>query len=337
MPRGPRLDAPGALHHVIARGIERRALFIEDRDRSDFLTRLAALVACSGTRLYAWALLPNHFHLLVRTGAAPLSSLVRRLLTGYAVSFNRRHRRSGHLFQNRFKSILVEDDPYLLTLVRYIHLNPLRARVIDTLEQLDCYPWSGHGVLLGQRRFPAQDCATVLQQFHAGAAADAQTRYRRFVADAIGIHESVDLSGGGLRRSRVWRGVRALTRGRERWTFDERVLGSSAFVEHLLTQLPPPVAPLAISSPRPLVERLCAEHAQRFHVAIAEICSRSLRRPARLARAAVCRAAVCRHGLSPTVVARLLGISMQSVLRATLPKPVVDPPPRAPTPERRRR
>ena len=122
IPRGPRLDAPGALHHVIARGIERRALFNDDRDRADLLQRLAALVGCSGTRLYAWALLSNHFHLLLRTGTAPLSSLLRRVLTGYAVSFNRRHRRGRHLFQNRFQSILVEDDPYLLTLVRYRRL-----------------------------------------------------------------------------------------------------------------------------------------------------------------------------------------------------------------------
>ncbi len=321
MPRGPRLDAPGALHHVIARGIDRGALFTDDGDRADFLDRLAALLACSGTRLYAWALIPNHFHLLLRTGTAPLSSVLRRLLTGYAVRFNRRHHRVGHLFQNRFKSILVEDDPYLLALVRYIHLNPLRARLVESLEQLDLYPWSGHGVLLGHCRFPAQDCAAVLRQFHAHAPSEARARYRRFVAAAVGRAEVVDLSGGGLRRSLVWRGVRNLARGRERWTFDERVLGSGPFVETLLAELPAPDAPLAVTNPLPLVARLCAEQARHFKISIAEICGRSLRRRAQLARAAVCREAVVRHGLRPTIVARLLGISLQSVLRATLPQP----------------
>src|SRR5437870_4639458 len=129
MPRGPRLDAPGALQHFIARGIERRPLFNSDRDRSDFLDRLASLSACTGTRLYAWALIPNHFHLLLRTGSAPLSSLLRRLLTGYAVSFNGRHRRSGHLFQNRFKSILVEDDPSAV------------VACVAALSGAACAPW----------------------------------------------------------------------------------------------------------------------------------------------------------------------------------------------------
>jgi putative transposase len=108
MPRGPRLDAPDALHHVIARGIERRAIVEHDGDRQDFLERLARGVERAHTGLFAWCLMPNHFHLLLRTGRAPLSTVMRRVLTGYAVAFNRRHRRAGHLFQNRFKSILVE-------------------------------------------------------------------------------------------------------------------------------------------------------------------------------------------------------------------------------------
>jgi putative transposase len=90
----------------------------------------------------------------------PLSSLLRRLLTGYVGGFNRRHHRAGHLFQNRFKSILVEDDPYLLSLVRYIHLNSLRAGVVATLDELDTYPWAGHAVLLGTRSRTASRRAT---------------------------------------------------------------------------------------------------------------------------------------------------------------------------------
>jgi REP element-mobilizing transposase RayT len=134
MPRKARLDAPGALHHIIVRGIERRKIFRDDADRDDFLERLGDILQDSQARCFAWTLMPNHFHLLLRTGLAPVSDVMRRLLTGYAVSFNFRHRRSGHLFQNRFKSILCQEDAYLLELVRYIHLNPLRARLVADLS-----------------------------------------------------------------------------------------------------------------------------------------------------------------------------------------------------------
>jgi len=114
MPRKARLDALGALHHIIARGIERRKIFRDNRDRDDFLERLGGILRYSQTRCLAWALMPNHFHLLLRTELVPISSVMRRLLTGHAVAFNLRHRRSGHLFQNRYKSILCQEDAYLL-------------------------------------------------------------------------------------------------------------------------------------------------------------------------------------------------------------------------------
>ena len=128
MPRKSRIDAAGALHHIICRGIEQTDIFVDDFDRDNFVERLGKILSETNTPCFAWALLPNHFHLLLRTGEVPLSTIMRRLLTGYAVSFNRRHRRHGHLFQNRYKSILCQDDPYLLELVRYIHLNPLREK-----------------------------------------------------------------------------------------------------------------------------------------------------------------------------------------------------------------
>ena len=132
MPRHARLDAPGTLHHVIIRGLERGAIVKDDGDREAFVTRLGTVAQATGTTIYGWALLPNHAHLLVRTGTRPLSRSLRSLLTGYAGAFNRRHRRAGHLFQNRYKSIVVEEEPYLLELVRYLHLNPLRAGVVQS-------------------------------------------------------------------------------------------------------------------------------------------------------------------------------------------------------------
>ncbi|MBW1708235.1 MAG: transposase, partial [Deltaproteobacteria bacterium] len=154
MPRQPRLDAPGLLQHVMARGIERGKLFRDNKDRNSFLDRLADILEETQTQCYAWALIPNHFHLLLRTGPTPLSKVMRRLMTGYAVTFNKRHKRSGHLFQNRYKSVVCEENPYLLELIRYIHLNPLRARLVQDLKELDKYPWTGHSTILGHRKNP---------------------------------------------------------------------------------------------------------------------------------------------------------------------------------------
>src|ERR1035437_11113055 len=131
MPRASRLDASDALHYVIARGIDRCFLCDDDADRADFLDRLANLATAARLLVYAWALLTTHLHLLLRTGSVPLSRSMQSLLGGYAAAFNARHRRVGYLFQSRFKSILVDDDPYLLELVRYIHFNPLRAGMVS--------------------------------------------------------------------------------------------------------------------------------------------------------------------------------------------------------------
>ena len=151
MPRKARIDAPGALHHIICRGIERRLIFREDFDRRDFVKRLGTILTETQTPCYAWSLMPNHFHLLLRTGSVPIASVMRRLLTGYAGSFNRRYRRHGHLFQNRYKSILCQEDAYLLNLVRYIHLNPLRAHVVESIQSLDEYEFCGHKNMFTER------------------------------------------------------------------------------------------------------------------------------------------------------------------------------------------
>jgi REP element-mobilizing transposase RayT len=151
MPRHARIDIPGLLHHVIVRGIEKRPVFLDDQDREEFLSRFTMLLAETKTDCYAWALLDTHFHLLLQPQTAKLSHFMRRLLTGYAVVFNLRHQRAGHLFQNRYKSIACDGDSYLLELVRYIHLNPLRAGIVDTLASLDDHPWCGHCVFRRNR------------------------------------------------------------------------------------------------------------------------------------------------------------------------------------------
>ena len=115
--------------------------------------RLSELIPETKIECFAWAILDNHAHFLLRTGSVPVSVFMSRLLTGYAGWLQQKYRRHGQLFQNRYKSILCQEDPYLKELVRYIHLNPLRAGLVTTLKELDAYPWSGHGVLMEKIRW----------------------------------------------------------------------------------------------------------------------------------------------------------------------------------------
>ncbi len=271
MPRGPRLDAPGVLHHVMARGIEGRQIFQDDRDREDFVRRLAAVSEAMGLGVYAWALLPNHFHLLVRTGRLPLARAMRSLLTGYAGAFNRRHRRSGHLFQNRYKSVVCEEEPYFLQLVRYIHLNPLRAGIVADLRALHRYPYTGHAALMGAQHRPWQNSREVLGRF-GRRTRQARERYRAFVAGGIQMGRRPELMGGGLVRSAGgWKAVQELRRGRERFVADERVLGRSAFVAALLREVERAEAHRNLAQTaalEPLMRKVCQAVGIRFEALV---------------------------------------------------------------------
>ena len=234
MPRQARLDAPGVLHHVICRGIERRPIIRDDTDRAAFIARMGQVLAATGTPCYAWAILPNHVHLLLRTGAIPLTTVMRRVLTGYAGAFNRRHHRHGYLFQNRYKSILCQDEPYLLELVRYIHLNPLRAKIVPDLAALDRYPWAGHSALVGRTPRPWQAVRDILVHFGSRPAA-ARRAYRTFVADGVHQGRRPEFTGGGVVRSAGgWAALTARRQRGDRLHGDERILGESAFVEAVL-------------------------------------------------------------------------------------------------------
>ena len=234
MPRRPRIDAPGALHHVIAKGADGTAIFRNDKDYQLFCERLGVILEETETACYAWALLPNHFHLLLRTGAAPLSKVMRRLMTGHAISFNLRHGRQGHLFQNRYKSILCQEDVYFLELVRYIHLNPIRAGLVENMDRLDDYPFSGHAAIMGRIKQPWQQTGEVLSYF-GKQKGRAQGRYRDFIAQGIERGRREDLTGGGLVRSHGgWGPVRELHDAGLRVVGDQRILGDGDFVEGML-------------------------------------------------------------------------------------------------------
>ncbi len=197
MARPLRIDVENGLYHVTSRGWERRVIVRNDADREHWVDLLERVAVRCGWRVFAWVLMTNHFHLYVRTPQPNLSPGMHDLNSGYASAFNRRHRRSGALYQGRFKAVLVEDESHSLELTRYVHLNPVRAKIVDAPEQ---YAWSSYGAYLGVYESPTWlDCQAVLGQLgkHTNRA---RAAYRRFVESGIGGVASSPLAGaaGGV-------------------------------------------------------------------------------------------------------------------------------------------
>jgi putative transposase len=253
-------------------------------------------------------MLGNHFHLLLRCNRTRLSVFMRRLLTGYAINFNYRHGRNGHLFQNRYKSIVCEEEVYLLELIRYIHLNPLRAKAVPDLESLDGYPWSGHGVLMGRRELPCQAVDEVLLLFDKRLS-DSRRKYRQFVAEGVVQGRRPELVGGGMRRSRKAGGEKE-----DLEVFDDRVLGSGEFV----TTLQQESSIRAILPPRWTLAEIQKLVSDLFEVAPESILRRTRVAPVSEARAVFCYVAVRLVGKPGVDVGRVLAMGSSAVSRAVL-------------------
>jgi len=333
MPRQARLDAPGVLQHVMARGIERRKIFWDDKDRSLFLERLALILEETQTQCYAWALIPNHFHLLLRIGQTPLSTVMRRLMTGYAVTFNLRHRRAGHLFQNRYKSVVCEEDAYLLELTRYIHLNPLRAKLVKDLKELDKYLWTGHRALVGKRKnllIPdvplinagenngkslAEKTVEDVLRYFGDSLREARTNYRRFVEKGIKHGRREDLQGGGLIRSSGGDKAGLLVQKKEdREKSDQRILGSGDFVSDVLKNANENAERKAGCniSLAELIRRVC----KNFDIKTGELMLDIRRVPYTQARVIISYLSIHELGYRGSDVAKALNVSRASVSKA---------------------
>jgi REP element-mobilizing transposase RayT len=317
MPRKARIDAPGALQHIICRGIERRKIFFDGTDKNRFVARFGRMLSETQTPCYAWALLNNHFHLLLKTGNVPIATLMRRLLTGYAVTFNLRHKRSGHLFQNRYKSILCQENTYLLELVRYIHLNPLRAGLVRSMDQLDRYRYCGHSVLLGNHNNDWQDTDYVLRLFGKKVGA-ARKHYRNFVEQGIKTGKRPDLTGGGLiRTAGGWAALKAYRDRNIRITGDERILGESDFVESVLKEQNERLERrYRIRQQKFDFDNAVDRVAQVFDLEPHEILSTVKERLRVEARSVLCFWAVSELEMTGTEVARRLKMSKSGVSRA---------------------
>jgi putative transposase len=315
MPRQPRLDAPGALHHVMGRGIERTNLFRTDADRGDFVDRLAQLCLEGSLIVYAWSLLSNHVHLLVRTGRQPISRSMKKLLTGYVVNFNLRHKRSGHLFQNRYKSIICEEDPYLLELARYIHMNPVRAGMVRDVEQLRDYRWSGHSAIMGRVKQQWQDVNTILAYF--GKGKKAVEKYEEFVKEGAVQGRKPELVGGGLLRSQGgWSQVLSLRRKGIKVRSDERILGGDEFIQRLMSEAEEREREtLRLGRKVPDLQTLAKRITKGEAIEESELRSGMRTREMVRARRLFCQLAIGRMGYPGAEVARFLGVTTSSANR----------------------
>jgi REP element-mobilizing transposase RayT len=210
MARPLRLEFPGAFYHIIVRGNQRQDIFVEDQDRVEYLQRLKRYKKERGFILYAYVLMANHIHLLIETMNTPISKIMQLINLTYTQYFNKKYGKVGHLFQGRYKSFLCDRDEYLLSLVRYIHLNPVRAKLVKRPEE---YRWSSHKDYLIEAK-GLVDARRVLKIF-SEKSSQARRRYNDFVADAIGKGRNEDF-------------YRAI---------GQQVLGSDEFLEQVETEI----------------------------------------------------------------------------------------------------
>lgn len=237
MTRPLRIEFPGALYHVTSRGNARRKIFLDDTDRQTFLGTVAWVVERFGWICHAYCLMDNHFHLLIETPDSNLSRGMRQLNGVYTQGFNRRHRKVGHLFQGRFKAILVERDGYLLELARYVVLNPVRAKIVKVPQD---YSWSSYRPTMGLDPIPACLSAEWLLSQFAKTKPVARRRYANFVQAGIG-------------QGSPWKALKG-----------QVLLGSEAFIEKMTPQLKASETVLEIPKlqrrlHRPTLKRLFAE------------------------------------------------------------------------------
>ncbi len=183
MARPLRITYPGAFYHVTSRGNERKDVFRSRRDREKFHEYLTSATQRYGAVIHAYCLLNNHYHLLLETPAGNLSQIMQHINSAYTTYFNIKRKRSGHLFQGRYKAILVEADAYATELSRYSHLNPVRARLASRPEE---WPWSSYRGYIGQEKVPEWLKSEFILGYFGKRATDAMKKYRAYVEDMLG-------------------------------------------------------------------------------------------------------------------------------------------------------
>jgi hypothetical protein len=239
---------------------------------------------------------------------------MRRLLTGHAVFFNKRHRRHGHLFQNRYKSILCQEEPYLRELVRYVHLNPLRAKLVRDVKALGNYPYGGHSAVLGNVKNDWQQVDDVLGLF-GKRKSDARKAYVRFVSKGIAQGRRPELTGGGLVRSAGgWAALSALKGEAVRLKGDERILGDSDFVDAVLKAADEQLERrYRLKAEGFNLDQVAGRVAEVLGIPVERVWEKNRRPQVVAARSLLCFWANTELGMSMTALAALLGLTQPAV------------------------
>jgi putative transposase len=181
MARKTRIEFPGIFYHVLARGNNKQVIFKDDQDYNVFIIRLKRYEKRYKFMLYAYTLMPNHTHLLIETGITPLSKIMQGIQQSYTYYYHKKYKSVGHLFQGRYKAILCQRDTYLLELVRYVHLNPVRAALVDNPDD---YLWNSHQAYLGYLNQPFVKKDLIFKMFSEDESA-ARKKYWQFIRDGI--------------------------------------------------------------------------------------------------------------------------------------------------------
>jgi putative transposase len=243
MARPLRIEYPGAFYHITARGNERKDIFRDDRDRERFLAYMETAVVRYKAVIHVYCLMNNHYHLIMSTPSGNLSQIVRHINGAYTVYFNKRHHRFGHLFQGRYKAILVDADEYAGELSRYIHLNPVRAGIANLPEG---YHWTSYLYYIGKRKVPGWQTTDWLLRYFGKTTAKAQKEYRAFVEAKIGSSEENPLKEA---TASIILGGPDLIKG-----IKEKYLGNRARNRDV-----PAVAALTRRNPQEIAERVSKE------------------------------------------------------------------------------
>jgi putative transposase len=259
----------------------------------------------------------NHCHILFRSGKQGISEVMRKVLTWFAQYYNRHHNRTGHLFENRYRSILCDEERYFLALVRYIHLNPVRVKAVQSIDELDKYPWTGHRMVIERTRSTWMDTDHVLAEF-GKTGRQAIKEYRRFIAEGFSLGKQPELTGGGLKRSLGgWSQVLSQQRKEQREEADERILGSGEFVAKILNEAEErQQRQIKLKSRGLTVQNLMDEECDRYNISIAELKNGSRRRKVSEARMTIAYRCSEELGLSAAETARQLGVNTSSIIKA---------------------
>jgi len=289
MARKPRIHYPGAVYHVILRGNTGQALFFRGNDRHRFYQLLGEAQEKYGHRIHAFCLMRNHIHLALQVREVSLSRIMQNLSQRYTIWMNRRQRRTGHLFQGRYKAILIDADAYLLELVRYVHLNPVRAGIVKCPED---YAWSSHRAYVGQEKIPWLTTDWVLAQFSEERKL-ARRRYQEFILEGV---------GEGYRQE--------FHRGTE----EGRLLGDDRFIEEVLKVTRQEIAH------KVTLEEIMSTVCNSYELEVQEVVEVGKGRGSSEARAMICWLVRQERGLSLTDLSRRLNrdISALSIAASRL-------------------